>query len=44
MSESTGEEALTIHRLLEYNPRDGGFQRTEENPLEADFIIIDGAG
>ena len=41
MSESTGEEALTIHRLLEYNPRDGGFQRTEENPLEADFIIID---
>jgi exodeoxyribonuclease V alpha subunit len=41
MSESTGEEALTIHRLLEYNPRDGGFQRSEENPLEADFIIID---
>jgi len=41
MSESAGEEALTIHRLLEYNPRDGGFQRNEENPLEADFIIID---
>ncbi|HEY1235802.1 MAG TPA: ATP-dependent RecD-like DNA helicase [Candidatus Binatia bacterium] len=39
--ESTREEALTIHRLLEYNPRDGGFQRNEENPLEADFIIID---
>jgi exodeoxyribonuclease V alpha subunit len=39
--ESTGEEALTIHRLLEYNPRDGGFQRDEENPLEVDFIIID---
>ncbi|HSC44143.1 MAG TPA: ATP-dependent RecD-like DNA helicase [Candidatus Binatia bacterium] len=39
--ESTGEDALTIHRLLEYNPRDGGFQRNEENPLEADFIIVD---
>jgi exodeoxyribonuclease V alpha subunit len=41
MSESTGKEAVTIHRLLEYNPRDGGFQRSEEHPLEADFIIID---
>ena len=41
MSESAGEEAMTIHRLLEYNPRDGGFQRNDENPLEADFIIID---
>ncbi len=43
MSESSGEEAMTIHRLLEYNPRDGGFQRSEDNPLEADFIIIDEA-
>ena len=43
MTESTGEEAMTIHRLLEYNPREGGFQRTEENPLQVDFVIVDEA-
>ena len=43
MEEASGEEAKTIHRLLEYNPRDGGFQRTEENPLPADVVIIDEA-
>ena len=43
MTESTGEEALTMHRLLEYNPREGGFQRTEDNPLQVDFIIVDEA-
>jgi exodeoxyribonuclease V alpha subunit len=41
MAESAGEEAMTIHRLLEFNPREGGFQRTEDNPLEVDFVIID---
>ena len=41
MSESAGEEAMTIHRLLEYNPRDGGFQRSEDRPLETDFVIVD---
>lgn len=41
MAESAGEEAMTIHRLLEYNPREGGFQRTEERPLEVEFVIID---
>jgi exodeoxyribonuclease V alpha subunit len=41
MAESAGEEAMTIHRLLEYNPRDGGFQRTEETPLEVEFVIVD---
>ncbi|HJB18932.1 MAG TPA: ATP-dependent RecD-like DNA helicase [Candidatus Bariatricus faecipullorum] len=47
MSEATGYEAQTIHRLLEVsgNPEDeearGGFSRNEENPLEADVIIID---
>jgi exodeoxyribonuclease V alpha subunit len=41
MSESAGEEAMTIHRLLEYNPREGGFHRSEDNPLQADFVIID---
>lgn len=41
MAESAGEEAMTIHRLLEYNPREGGFQRSEDRPLEADFVIVD---
>ena len=46
MTEATGCEAQTIHRLLEVsgNPDDetvGGFQRNAENPLEADVIIID---
>ncbi|HKY10255.1 MAG TPA: ATP-dependent RecD-like DNA helicase, partial [Candidatus Binatia bacterium] len=41
MAESAGEEALTIHRLLEFNPREGGFLRTEDRPLEVDFIIVD---
>jgi exodeoxyribonuclease V alpha subunit len=43
MAESTGEEAMTIHRLLEYNPREGGFQRGEDNPLQVDFVIVDEA-
>ena len=40
MSEATGMEAKTIHRLLEYNPMDG-FKRNEENPLEGDALIVD---
>jgi exodeoxyribonuclease V alpha subunit len=43
MAESAGEEAMTIHRLLEYNPHEGGFQRSEDRPLEADVVIIDEA-
>lgn len=43
MAESAGEDAMTIHRLLEYNPREGGFQRGEDNPLQVDFVIIDEA-
>ena len=43
MAESAGEEAMTIHRLLEYNPHEGGFHRTEDRPLEADLVIIDEA-
>jgi exodeoxyribonuclease V alpha subunit len=43
MTESTGEAALTLHRLLEYNPREGGFQRHEDNPLRVDVIIVDEA-
>src|SRR4051794_20023841 len=43
MAESAGEEAVTIHRLLEYNPHEGGFQRGDDRPLEADLVIIDEA-
>ncbi len=41
MNEATGWEAKTIHRLLEYSPREGGFKKDEDNPLEADVVIID---
>lgn len=46
MTETTGYEASTIHRLLEVsgNPEEeaiGGFQRNEENPLDTDVLIID---
>ena len=40
MSEATGMEAKTIHRLLEFNPQDG-YKRNDENPLEADVLIVD---
>lgn len=40
MSEATGMEAKTIHRLLEYNPKDG-YKRNDENPLEGDALIVD---
>ncbi|MCD8371527.1 MAG: ATP-dependent RecD-like DNA helicase [Clostridiales bacterium] len=40
MSEATGMEAKTIHRLLEYQPAEG-YQKNEENPLEADVLILD---
>jgi exodeoxyribonuclease V alpha subunit len=43
MTETAGEEAMTIHRLLEYNPRDGEFHRHEDNPLEVDVVIVDEA-
>src|SRR5439155_9903878 len=43
MAELSGEEARTIHRLLEYNPREGGFQRDEGDPIEASVVIIDEA-
>lgn len=40
MSEATGMEAKTIHRLLEYKPPEG-YQKKEENPLEGDVLILD---
>jgi exodeoxyribonuclease V alpha subunit len=41
--ESTGLEAKTIHRLLEFDGKMGGFKRTKENPLVADLIVVDEA-
>ncbi|KAA3655677.1 MAG: ATP-dependent RecD-like DNA helicase [Chloroflexi bacterium] len=42
MAESTGREAKTVHRLLEYNPGEG-FGRNEDNPVDADMVVIDEA-
>ena len=44
MSETTGYEARTIHRMLEVSggmEDSAGFERNEQNPLETDVIIID---
>lgn len=41
MTEQTGLEAKTIHRLLEIDPKHGGFSRNEENPLDCDLLVID---
>lgn len=43
MSEATGHEAKTIHRLLEWNPLTGRFNRDAEAPLDAETILIDEA-
>jgi exodeoxyribonuclease V alpha subunit len=43
MTETTGQEAKTIHRLLEFNPKKFGFDRDASNPLEADIVILDEA-
>ena len=44
LAEATGREARTIHRLLEFRPQTGRqFQRNEENPLQADMVIVDEA-
>jgi exodeoxyribonuclease V alpha subunit len=41
MYEATGCEAKTIHRLLEYSPQKRGFKKDQDDPLEADLVIID---
>jgi exodeoxyribonuclease V alpha subunit len=43
MSEATGYEAKTIHRMLEYSIQKGGFQKDEFDPLECDLLIVDEA-
>ena len=41
MTETTGHEAKTIHRLLEINPKTGGFRKNEESPLDCDLLVVD---
>jgi exodeoxyribonuclease V alpha subunit len=41
LSESTGREAKTIHRLLEFDPSFGGFKRDRDNPLDVDLLVVD---
>lgn len=41
LSDSTGIEAKTLHRMLEFEPQGRGFKRDEHNPLEADLVVID---
>lgn len=41
LAESTGVEAITLHRLLEYQPQVGDFARDHDNPLDADLVVVD---
>jgi len=41
MTEATGVEAKTIHRLLEVDPKGGGFKRNADNPLDCDLLVVD---
>jgi exodeoxyribonuclease V alpha subunit len=41
LSESTGLEAKTIHRLLETDAKTGGFKRGEEHPLDCHLLVVD---
>ncbi len=41
MSEATGMEAKTIHRMLEFDPKNGLFVRNEDYPLKCDLLIVD---
>ena len=43
LTETTGADARTVHRLLEFNPRTNSFNRGRSNPLEADAVILDEA-
>ena len=43
MTEATGFEAKTIHRLLEVDPKGGGFKRGVDNPLNCDLLVVDEA-
>src|SRR5438105_9500284 len=41
MTEASGFEAKTIHRLLEVDPKGGGFKRGDDNPVDCDLLVVD---
>ena len=41
LAESTGLEASTIHRLLEFDPATGGFRHGRDQPLDTDLVVVD---
>jgi exodeoxyribonuclease V alpha subunit len=41
LAEATRKEAKTIHRILEYNPKQGRFKRNERHPLRGDALVVD---
>jgi len=41
MTEATAVEAKTIHRLLEVDPKGGGFKRGDDKPLDCDLLVVD---
>lgn len=41
MAETSGEPASTIHRLIEFSPREGRFLRNEDRPLDCDLLVVD---
>src|SRR4030042_4505274 len=41
LNETTGAEASTIHRALEFSPQEGGFRRNAADPLKADVVVVD---
>jgi len=41
LSETTGWEATTIHRALEWSPQTGGFRRNPSDPLKAEVVVVD---
>jgi exodeoxyribonuclease V alpha subunit len=43
LSETTGREAKTVHRLLEFDPSFGGFKRDAAQPLDLDLLVVDEA-
>jgi exodeoxyribonuclease V alpha subunit len=43
MSEATGHEAKTIHRMLEYSMQKGGFQKDDKDTLDCDLLVVDEA-
>jgi len=41
LAESTGREAKTLHRLLEFDPKNGGFKRGADHPLDCQLLVVD---